>query len=94
MNRSASTVPSQAHLLDQLVEAARELPESQLLAVLDFATYLQSRYGRHRPERGSPEALRPHAGQWQFEPGELDRLLAEIEQMRLLDLEKNDRLSS
>jgi len=94
VNQIASTVQSKAYWLDQLMEAARELPESQLLAVLDFAIYLQDRYGRHRPQRGSPEALLLHAGQWQFEPGELDRLLAEIEQMRLLDLEENDRLPS
>ena len=94
MNRIVSAVQSRAHLLDQLVEAARELPEGQLLAVIDFAHYLQSCYSRRRPGRGSPEALLPHAGQWQFEPGELDHLLAEIEQMRLLDLEADDRLPS
>lgn len=76
-------------LLDQLVETARELPEDRLLEVLDFAGYLQSRYSRRRPERGSPEAILQaleRIGPLQFEPGELDQLLEEIEQMRLMDL--------
>ena len=79
-------------LLDQLVEAARELPEDRLLEVLDFASYLQSRYSHRRPERGSPEAILQaleRSGGLQFEPGELDQLLEEIEQMRLMDLEEH-----
>jgi len=78
-------------LLDQLVETARELPEDRLLAVLDFVGYLQSRYSQRRPQRGSPEAILQHVRKCQFEPGELDRLLHEIEQMRLMDLEENGR---
>jgi hypothetical protein len=81
-------------LLDQLVETARELPKDKLLEILDFAGYLQSRYGQRRPERGSPEAILKHAGKFQFEPGELDQLLAEIEQMRLMDMEEHERLST
>ena len=79
-------------LLDQLMEAARGLPEDRLLEVLDFASYLQSRYGRRHPERGSPEAILQaleRSGGLQFEPGELDQLLEEIERMRLMDLEEH-----
>ncbi len=76
-------------LLDRLVETARELPEDKLIEVVDFAGYLQSQYSRRQPERGSPEAILKHVGKFHFEPGELDQLLAEIEQMRLMDLEEH-----
>jgi len=79
-------------LLDQLVKTARELPEDRLLEVLDFAGYLQSCYSQRRHERGSPEAILQaleRSGGLQFEPGELDQLLEEIEQMRLMDLEEH-----
>jgi len=82
-------------LLDQLVEAARKLPEHKLLEVLDFASYLQSHYSRRRPERGSPEAILQaleRSGGLQFEPGELDEILEEIERMRLMDLEEHSEL--
>jgi predicted DNA-binding antitoxin AbrB/MazE fold protein len=35
---------------------------------------------------GSAQAILPYEGTWLFEPGELDQLLTDIEQMRLLDL--------
>lgn len=81
--------PTRERLLDKLVETARSLPEDKLLGVIDFAGYLQSEYSRRRPERGSPEAILQaleRIGPLQFEPGELDQLLAEIEQIRLMDL--------
>ncbi|RMF26415.1 MAG: hypothetical protein D6759_19710 [Chloroflexi bacterium] len=81
-------------LLDRLLETARALPEEKLSAVVDFADYLQHQQRRRKPERGSAEAILQHAGKFQFEPGELDRLLAEIEQMREMDLEDHDRLSA
>ncbi len=79
-------------LLDRLVETAQELPEDKLIEIIDFAGYLQSQYSRRQPERGSPEAILQaleRVGPLQFEPGELDQLLAEIEQMRLMDLEEH-----
>lgn len=76
-------------LLDRLAETARELPEDKLIEVVDFAGYLRSQYSQRQPERGSPEAILRHAGRFHFEPGELDQLLAEIEQMRLMDLEEH-----
>ncbi len=36
------------------------------------------------------EALLRHIGAFQFEPGELDRLLADIDDMRRLDAETDD----
>ena len=83
----------QERLIEQLVEKARALPPDKVLTLIDFAGYLQSHYGRHRPERGSPEAILQHAGKFQFAPGELDRILEEIEQMRLMDVEENEGVS-
>lgn len=79
-------------LLDKLVEAAQPLPEDKILVALDFVGYLQSKYSTRRPERGSAEAILEaleRVGPLQFEPGELDQLLAEIEQMRLMDFEEH-----
>jgi hypothetical protein len=76
-------------LTDRLIAAVRELPIEKVSTILDFAGYLQSQYSRRIPERGSPEAVL-HAleqvGPLQFEPGELDALLNDIERMRETDL--------
>lgn len=77
-------------LIHRLVAAMQELPIDKLLTVLDFASYLQSKYSQRRPERGSAEAILhalEQSGPLQFEPGELDVLLADIERMRETDLE-------
>jgi hypothetical protein len=80
---------SKESLLDQLLKMARSLPVEKIAEVLDFATYLRTRPQPppSRPERGSPQALLRHAGAFQFVSGELDRLLADIAQMRALDME-------
>ena len=77
-------------LLNQLVAVVQDLPQDKLLEVYDFAGYLQSKYSTRRPERGSAEAILQHVGKFRFEPGELDQLLEEIEQMRLMDLAEHD----
>jgi hypothetical protein len=77
-------------LLHRLVAAIQELPTDKVLTILDFVGYLQSQYGQRRPERGSAEAIMhalEQSGPLQFEPGELDALLAEVEHMREIDLE-------
>ena len=75
-------------LLDQLLVMARSLPTDKIAEVLDFAAYLRGRpQPPSRSERGSPQALLRHAGVFQFASGELDRLLADIAQMRTLDME-------
>ncbi len=74
-------------LLGQLMNAVRVLPADRLQEVVDFADYLQHKPESASVERGSAEALLRHAGAFQFEPGELDRLLADIEDMRRLDAE-------
>ena len=79
---------SKDSLLDQLLKMARSLPTDKIAEVLDFAAYLRARpQAPSRPERGSPQALLRHAGVFQFASGELDRLLADIAQMRALDME-------
>ena len=80
-------------LLDQLVTAAQELPEEKLLEVCDFVGYMRDKYGTQPLERGSAEAILQaleRFGPLQFEPGELDALLAEVEDMRALDVEEHD----
>jgi hypothetical protein len=76
-------------LTDQLIAAIRELPIEKVATILDFVGYLQSQYSPRNPERGSPKAVL-HAldqvGPLQFEPGELDTLLTDIERMRETDL--------
>lgn len=76
------------NLLDQLVRAAQSLSTNRLLEAIDFIGYLRYQASRAaRPERGSARALLSHLGTFHFEPGELGQLLADIAQMRALDLE-------
>lgn len=74
-------------LLKKLTDRLEELPEEKLGEVLDFVDFLQTRL-ETKPERGTPEALLAHAGSWNFEPGELDRLLNNIQDLRDMELEK------
>jgi len=66
---------------DQVLRALEDLPVPQIAEVLDFISYLKGQQ-IPKPPRGSAEALLPHAGTWQFAPGELEQLLTEIEQLR------------
>ena len=78
----ATTKSEAPRLLKGLTSKLQELPEDRLQEVVDF---LQSR-PIQQPESGSPEALLQPVGTWSFEPGELDRLLADIEEMRETEL--------
>ena len=66
---------------DQVLHALEDLPDPQIEEVLGFIRSLKDQKSK-KPPRGSPEALLSHAGTWQFEAGELDQLLTEIEQLR------------
>ncbi len=80
-----------------LVSAVQGLPSDKIRQVIDFASYLRSKYTFDSPRRGSPEAILQaleQTGPLQFVPGELDTLLAEIQVMRELDNETNDQLSA
>ena len=76
-------------LLDQLLNTVRPLSTDKLLEVLDFAAYLTTRppASGSTVERGSAQAVLRHTGTFQFGSGELDQLLADIAQIRGLDME-------
>lgn len=76
------------NLIDQLVSTAQSLSTDKLLKALDFVGYLRYRAVRvARPERGSARALLSHFKTFHFGSGELNQLLADIAQMRALDME-------
>jgi len=80
-----------------LATAVRGLPPEKIFQVIDFADYLRSKYAPDAPQRGSVEVILEaleQVGPLQFAPGELDTLLAEIQTMREMDMETNDRLSA
>lgn len=65
-----------------------ELPSEKAEELLDFAYYLRQRYASH-PQCGSAVAILEtlnEVGPLQFEEGELDTLLEEVEAMRRLDM--------
>jgi len=77
-------------LLNQLLDTAKLLSPDKLLEALDFVR--DSRYhssSASRPARGSAQALLRHVGAFKFMTDELNQLLADIAQMRTLDLEAN-----
>jgi len=68
-----------------LVAAVRDLPPEKVFRVIDFAGYLHGKYTSGALRRGSAEAVLQalaQVGPLQFEPGELDTLLAEIQTTR------------
>jgi hypothetical protein len=75
-------------LLEQLIADVQNLPSEQIAEVAGYIQDLRSRTLRQESERGSPEAILQAletTGPLEFEPGELDKLLAEIEALRELD---------
>ena len=67
------------------------LSNEKLIEVLDFIDFL-TRHPRRR--RTAPDTLPPPdaflecAGTWEFEPGELEKILRDIEQSRLMELKE------
>jgi len=84
MARGKSVTPE---LLRDLADKLQELPEDRLREVSDFVDFLRS-YQLQQSNRGSPEALLRHVGTWSFAPGELDHLLADIQEMRETELDR------
>lgn len=74
-------------LLRDLTSKLQELPDNRLREVLDFVDFLRKRQ-LQQPKSGSPEALLKHVGTWTFSPGELDRVLADIQEMREMELDR------
>lgn len=69
-----------------------ELPADKVQEVVDFASYLRHRYHTMSP-RGSAKAILQaleKKGPLEFEAGELEALLAEIEAMREMDMRDDD----
>jgi hypothetical protein len=74
-------------LVKTLLQNVRDLPESEVAKVLAFAEHLREDSAAP-PERGSSRAISralDEGGSLHFEPGELDALLSDIEDMRNLD---------
>jgi len=69
----------------------QRLPREKLLSVLDFVEFLsQPSKATMTLPMPEPTAFLECAGTWEFAPGELDAILAMVEQMRDLDLEEQD----
>jgi len=74
-----------AQLTERLVAAVQELPEEQVAEVLDFASYLRTKHEILALPDGSPKTIlgvSDGGGALQFDPGELDTILAEINRAR------------
>ncbi len=87
----ANTTPQ---LMQELTLILQELPTDKARELVDFAHFLQARHGLRAP-RGSAAAILyglQAYGPLQFEAGELDGLLAELEALRALDMNDDDRL--
>jgi len=79
-------------MTERLLATVQELPEDKVAEVLDFVGYLHSKYGQRHPERGSLEAflqILQETGGLQFDPGELEAILADIERARDSDVEEH-----
>ena len=85
--------------LTQLKQSAinrlNRLPPHRLVQALDFIDYLLDRpestiLTRPEASRGSLEDLLACTSIWRFEPGELEEILQDIEQSRLMELEENN----
>jgi hypothetical protein len=90
--REVSMAQNKAQLTERLLAAVRGLPEDKVAEVLDFAGYLQSKISQHRPSRGSAEAILQaleEVGPLQFDPGELEAILEDIERARDSDLDEH-----
>jgi hypothetical protein len=83
------------------INRLNQLPPHKLAQALDFIEFLLERShiapSSSRPQTpgGSLQDLLACVGIWEFEPGELDTILEDIEQSRLMELEQDhDSLSA
>lgn len=80
-----------AQLRQSAIEKLNALSQEKLIEVLDFIDFIAV-YPRKREIRPStlpaPDAFLECAGTWKFEPGELEEILQDIEQSRLMELEE------
>jgi hypothetical protein len=93
-------VENLAQLRRSAINQLNQLPPHRLVQALDFINYLLEHPGPTvptKPEapRGSLEDLLTCTSIWRFEPGELEEILQDIEQSRLMELEETyDNLSA
>ncbi len=75
----------EAQLTERLVAVVQASHEDRVAEVLDFASYLRTKYEYIGPADGSAKILLTmldSGGALQFNPGELDTILAEIDRAR------------
>lgn len=84
-----------ARIQQMVGKRLQRLPKEKLLSVLDFVEFLSqaSKVSIAHP-LPEPTAFLECAGTWEFAPGELDSILATLDQMRELDLEEQDARTS
>lgn len=80
-------------LRQSTIDRLNQLPPHRLVQALDFIDYLLERPGPAAPTtpeapRGSLEDLLACTSIWEFAPGELEGILQDIEQSRLMELEE------
>ncbi len=66
------------------------LSKDKLVEVLDFIDFITTYPRKSAPLTDTlptPDAFLECAGTWKFEPGELEEILKDIEQSRLMELE-------
>lgn len=81
-------------LKQSAVNRLNKLPPHRLVQALDFIEYLLEHPGpavSSVPElpKGNLDDLLACAGSWQFEPGELEEILQDIDHSRLMELEES-----
>lgn len=89
-----------AQLKQSAINRLNRLPPHRLVQALDFIDYLLERPDSIVPTKpeapqGTLEDLLGCTSIWRFEPGELEEILQNIEQSRLMELEESyDSLSA
>jgi len=76
-----------AQLRQSAVVKLNLLPQAKLVEVLNFIDFVRTRPIRPR-SLPAPDAFVECAGAWKFEPGELEEILQDIKQSRLMELEE------
>lgn len=78
-------------LRQSAVEKLNMLSDEKVIEVLDFIDSLTLHPRKRQPAPDTlpaPDAFLECAGTWEFEPGELEEILQDIEQSRLMELEE------
>jgi hypothetical protein len=86
-------VENLAELRQSTIRRLNQLPAHRLAQARDFIEYLLEHpepIASPKPEAppGTLDDLLACAGIWQFDPGELEKILQDIEQSRLMELEE------